>query len=52
MGHDDGQAFSPQMKDAKLDWHTISAMVEEGARGKLVDVEDEAKQQTVEIWVE
>jgi hypothetical protein len=46
------QAFSPQMKEANLDWDSISAMIQEGAEGKLVDVDDEAEQKHVEIWVE
>src|SRR5215204_7720657 len=36
------QAFSPQMKNANLDWNTITAMVQEGEQGKIVEVEDEA----------
>jgi hypothetical protein len=46
------QAFSPQMKEANLDWDNISAMIQEGAEGKLVDVDDEAEQKQVEVWVE
>lgn len=46
------QAFSPEMKDANLDWDSINAMIDEGASGKIVDVEDEAEHKTVEVWVE
>jgi hypothetical protein len=46
------QAFSPHMKDVDLDWHTIDAMIEEGAQGKIVEVEDEAENRTVEVWLE
>jgi hypothetical protein len=46
------QAYSPKIKDVDVDWHGISAMVQEGAVGKLVDVEDEAEHKTVEVWVE
>jgi hypothetical protein len=46
------QAFSPQVKDADLDWDSIAAMIQEGAEGKIVDVEDEAEHKTVEVWVE
>ena len=46
------QTFSPQMKDANLDWDSIAAMIQEGAQGKLVEVEDEAEHKTVEVWVE
>lgn len=46
------QTFSPEMKDANLDWDSISAMIEAGELGKIVDVEDEAEHKTVEVWVE
>jgi hypothetical protein len=46
------QTFSPEMKDAKLDWDSITAMIEAGAEGKIVDVEDEGQNKTVEVWVE
>jgi hypothetical protein len=46
------QAFSPHMKDVNLDWDSIDAMVQEGATGKLVEVEDEAEHKTIEVWLE
>jgi hypothetical protein len=46
------QAASPEVKAANLDWDSISAMIEEGALGKIVDAEDEAEHKTVEVWVE
>lgn len=46
------QAASPEMKEANLNWDSISAMIEEGELGKIVDVEDEAEHRTVEVWVE
>jgi hypothetical protein len=46
------QAFSPQMRDVDLDWDSIDAMVHEGATGKIVEVEDEAKHKTIEVWLE
>jgi hypothetical protein len=46
------QAFSPHMKDVDLDWDSIDAMVHEGATGKLVEVEDEAKHRTIEVWLD
>jgi hypothetical protein len=46
------QAFSPEMKDANLDWESIVAMIQEGERGKIVEVEDEVDHKTVEVWVE
>jgi hypothetical protein len=46
------QAFSPEMKDANLDWDSITAMIQEGGQGKIVEVEDEVDHKTVEVWVE
>jgi hypothetical protein len=46
------QTFSPDMKDVNLDWDSISAMIDEGARGEIVHVEDEAQHKTIEVWVE
>jgi hypothetical protein len=45
------QAFSPEVKDANLDWDSITAMIEQGELGKIVDVEDEAQHKTIEVWV-
>ena len=47
-----GEAFSPQMKEAKIDWDEVTAMIEQGDLGKIVEVEDEAARKTVEVWVE
>jgi hypothetical protein len=46
------QAFSPEMKDADLDWESITGMIQEGEQGKIVEVEDEVHHKTVEVWVE
>jgi hypothetical protein len=46
------QAFSPEMKDANLNWETITAMIQEGEQGKIVEVDDEVDHKTVEVWVE
>lgn len=48
-----GQAFSPEMKAADVDWEAVSAAIEQsGDLGKIVEVEDEAEHKTVEVWVE
>lgn len=44
--------FAPEMKDADLDWDAIGEMIEDGAQGELVQVEDEEKHQTVSVSVE
>jgi len=46
------QRFSPELKDADLDWEAITAIIDQGEEGKIVDVEDEAQHKTVEVWVE
>ena len=46
------QAFSPEMKDANLDWDSITAIIQEGERGKIMEVEDEVDHKTIEVWVE
>lgn len=46
------QAHSPEMKDANLDWESITAFIQEGEQGKIVEVEDEVHHKTVEVWVE
>jgi hypothetical protein len=46
------QAFSPHMKDVNLDWNSLDAMVQEGAPGEIVEVEDEAQHRTIEVWLE
>jgi len=46
------QAFSPEMKAANVDWGRVNAMIDDGQLGKIVDVEDEAAHQTIEVWVE
>jgi hypothetical protein len=46
------QAFSPEMKDANLDWEDITAILREGEGRKIVEVKDEVDHKTVEVWVE
>ena len=46
------QAFSPEMKDANLDWETITAIIQEGESRNIVEVEDEVDHKTVKVWVE
>lgn len=46
------RTFSPELKDTNLDWDAINAMIEDGARGEIVHVEDEREHKTVEVWVE
>ena len=47
-----GQAFSPELRDAKVDWDSVVAAIEQGELGKIVEVEEPAENRTVEVWVE
>ncbi|HEX6488286.1 MAG TPA: hypothetical protein VF137_05340 [Candidatus Dormibacteraeota bacterium] len=47
-----GRAFSPEMAKANLDWQAVSAMLDEGAVGELVHVEDEVEHKTIDVFVE
>lgn len=46
------QQYSPELQKSDFDWDTVTAAIDAGELGKLVEVHDEAKHQTVEIWVE
>lgn len=46
------QAFSPEFKNANVDWNEVAAMIDEGAMGELVHVEDETEHKTIDIYVE
>lgn len=46
------KSFAPQMKDVHLDWDAIDDMIQDGALGKIVDVDDEIEHKTVEVWLE
>ncbi len=50
-----GAAYAPQMKESGLDKIDIKAVMEavkNGAEGKIVEVEDDEKQERIEIYVE
>lgn len=44
--------FSPEMKDVDVDWNAVTQMIEEGASGELVHVEDETEHKTIDVFVE
>lgn len=44
------KAYVPRSTD--VDWDAISAAIEAGELGKIVDVDDEAEHKTVEVWIE
>jgi hypothetical protein len=45
-----GGRFTPEMQD--VDWEEIVAAIDEGAEGKLVDVEDIEDGEKVEVFVD
>lgn len=45
-----GGQFAPELQD--MDWEEILAAIDEGAQGKLVDVEDVEDGEKVEIFVD
>lgn len=47
-----GEAFSPELKDADIDWESIKAIAESVEPGMLIEVDDEAEHKRVEVWVE
>jgi len=50
-----GAAYSPELKESglnKIDFKEILEAVKNGAEGKLVDFEDDERQERVEIFVE
>jgi hypothetical protein len=46
------RAFSPEMTDPNIDWDELTALIESGEVGNLVEVDDEAEHRHVEVWVE
>jgi hypothetical protein len=46
------QTFSPEMRDAKVDWDGVSEMVEDRSLGEIVHVEDEGQHKTIDVWLE
>lgn len=46
------RAFSPDVRDAEVDWDEVMSVVETIEDGKLVEVEDLESHKTVEVWVE
>lgn len=50
-----GAAYSPELKESglsKIDFREILEAVKNGAEGKLVEVEDDERQERIEIFVE
>lgn len=47
-----GQRFSPEMKSADVDWDAVASMLDEGAIGEVVHVEDEVEHKTIDVFVE
>jgi len=46
------RAFSPEVREAEVDWDEVLDVIETIEDGKLVEVVDEKEHKTVEGWVE
>jgi hypothetical protein len=46
------RTFSPELKDIDIDWDEVATAIDSGERGQIVHVEDEAKHQTVDVFVD
>lgn len=46
------RAFSPEVREAEVDWDEVMDVIETIEDGKLVEVDDEKNHKTVEVWVE
>ena len=46
------KAYAPEMRDKDIDWDSLAEMIAQGETGMLVQVDDEAENKTVEVWVE
>ena len=46
------RAFSPEVREAEVDWDEVMDVIETIEDGKLVEVDDEKEHKTVEVWVE
>lgn len=46
------QTFSPEMKDANIDWEELSKAIDEGVFGEIAHVEDETQHKTIDVWVD
>jgi len=45
-----GARFAPDMAD--IDWNAIQAAIREGLQGRIIEVEDDADDERVEVFVE
>src|SRR5215211_4691905 len=52
VGYEDGPGIFAGNEGHHLDWESITAIIQEGERGKIVEVEDEVDHKTVRVWVE
>ena len=46
------QTYSPDMKNANIDWDELSKAIDEGIIGEIAHIEDENQHKTVDVWVE
>ncbi len=46
------RTFSPELTEVDLDWDAVAAAIDAGEHGEIVHVEDEARHQTVDVYLE
>ncbi len=46
------QTFSPEMRDTKVDWESLTELVDDKTLGEIVHVEDETQHKTIDVWLE
>jgi hypothetical protein len=46
------QTFSPEMKNANIDFDELSKAIDEGVIGEVAHIEDEGQHKTIDVWVE
>ena len=52
FGMEMAKTFSPEMRDAKVDWDSVKRMIDEGVLGEITHVEDEGAHKVIDVWLE
>ena len=52
FGLEMAKAFSPEMRDAQIDWENVKKIIDEGVVGEIAHVEDEGAHKVIDVWLE
>jgi len=52
FGLEMAKAFSPEMRDAQVDWENVKKIIDEGVVGEIAHVEDEGAHKVIDVWLE